>query len=256
MTRKMRRSLIVVMLLALAGHTLAQRRVVVNLPKFDLEPYHFGFILAGNQMQLTWKPVEGYQDILWENKDFGNDLPSSVGNARISEINSQPVPGFAVGIVGNLRLGQYFDLRFIPTLALGDRSIIYKVEPLDKSTIFEIKKSMPSTSVDFPLHLKYRSSRHNNFAAYLIGGGKYSIEMASTKKIMSVTNDVPVKIDRHDLAAEAGAGMDFYTPYFKFGVEAKMSYGILDILVKDQYAYSKSLSRLNNKVFQLAFTFE
>ena len=252
----MRRYLIVVLMITMAGHGFAQRRVVVNLPKFDLEPYHFGFILAANQMQLTWKPVEGFQDILWENKDFGNDLPANVSHARIIEINTQPVPGFAVGIVGNLRLGQYFDMRFIPTLALGDRSIIYKIEPLDKSTAFEIKKSMPSTSVDFPLHIKYRSSRHNNFAAYLIGGGKYSIEMASTKKIQSNNNDVPVKIDRHDLAAEAGAGLDFYTPYFKFGVEAKMSYGILDILVKDQYAYSRSLERLNNKVFQLSFTFE
>lgn len=245
------------LLLTIAGLASAQRRVVMNLPKFDMEPYHFGFILAANQMQLNWKPVDGYQDKIWNKNIDAPDIDYNATNIRISEIQTQPVPGFSVGIVGNLRLSQFFDLRFIPTLALGDRSISYFIEPDgNPANIFEIRKTMPSTSVDFPLHIKWRSSRHNNFAAYILTGGKYSIEMASTKKILSNNNAVPVKIDRHDLAAEAGAGLDFYTPYFKFGVEAKMSYGLLDILVKDQYMYSQALTRLNNKVFQLSLTFE
>ncbi|MBK9292453.1 MAG: outer membrane beta-barrel protein [Bacteroidetes bacterium] len=253
----MRKLLSALLVVLLAGNLAAQRRTVVNLPKFDLEPYHFGFILAANQMQLTWKPVDGYQDMVWDKSSEAPDIDYSATTLKINEIQTKPVPGFSVGIVGNLRLGQFFDLRFIPTLALGDRSISYFIEPVDdKKSIFEIQKTMPSTSVDFPLHLKWRSSRHNNFAAYVLCGGKYSIEMASTKKIQSSNNDVPVKIDRHDLAAEAGAGVDFYTPYFKFGIEAKMSYGLLDILVKDQYMYSQALARLNNKVFQLSFTFE
>ncbi|HMM11862.1 MAG TPA: outer membrane beta-barrel protein [Bacteroidales bacterium] len=253
----MRRYLLGLLIILLTLNGFAQRRTLVNLPKFDMEPYHFGFILALNQMQLTWKPVAGYQEIEWDKNTDAPNIEFNATKLHIADIQSQSIPGFAVGIVGNLRLGQYFDLRFIPTLALGDRSILYNLIPDgDTLKMFKIKKTMPSTTIDFPLHIKYRSSRHNNFAAYVIGGGKYSIEMASTKKIESNNNQEPVKIDRHDLAAEAGVGVDFYTPYFKFGIEAKMSYGLLDILVKDQYMYSRALDRLNNKVFQLSLTFE
>lgn len=246
--------------ISVSSELAAQRRVVINKPKYDLEPYHFGFILAVNQMMLTWKPVDNYQLIQWipeEAKDL--NIPTA-SHFRVMDITSLPVPGFAVGIVGNLRLGNYFDLRFIPTLAFGERYIDYTVEarnitwqPID--TVI-VRKSIPSTTVDFPFHIKYRSKRLNNFAAYVLAGAKYSIEMASTKKVSSANNNVPVKVDRNDFAAEAGVGFDFYTPYFKFGTELKMSYGFKNILVRDEFLYSQALDRINNKVFQLSFTFE
>lgn len=252
--------LIIGFVLILNHQTQAQRRTVVHLPKFDLDPYHFGFILAGNQMMLTWKPVDNYQDLIWT-KSEAPDIDYSAPLFKVDNIISGPVPGFAVGIVGNLRLGNYFDLRFIPTLAFGDRYIDYTIQGLDNDEMpignsFVLRKSLPSTMVDFPLHVKYRSKRLNNFAAYVIAGGKYSIEMASTKKIMSVTGNYPVKIDRNDFSGELGAGFDFYTPYFKFGTELKMSYGIKNSLIKDEFMYSKILNSLHNKVFQLSFTFE
>lgn len=252
--------LLVLFALTISHQAQAQRRTVVHLPKFDLDPYHFGFILAANQMMLTWKPVDNYQEIIWDKND-APDIDYSAQYFRVHNITSGPVPGFAVGIVGNLRLGNYFDLRFIPTLAFGDRYIDYTIQGLNSDyeqigKSFVLRKSLPSTMVDFPLHIKYRSKRLNNFAAYLIAGGKYSIEMASTKRIMSVTGNYPVKIDRNDLSGELGAGFDFYTPYFKFGTELKMSYGIKNVLVRDVFMYSKIINSLNNKVFQLSFTFE
>ena len=190
----------------------------------------------------------------------GGDNIANAEYYKINEISTTPVPGFAVGIVGNLRLANHFDLRFVPTLAFGDRFVDYKVLALSsnqiKLDIIAISKSIPSTTVDFPFHIKYRSKRLNNFAAYVIVGAKYSIEMASTKKVSSANNNVPVKINRNDFMAETGVGFDFYTPYFKFGTELKMSYGLKNILVKDDFMYSQVLDRLNNKVFQLSFTFE
>lgn len=235
----------------------AQRRVVNYLQKYDREPYHFGFILAVNQMNFTWRPIDGYQSIIWEPNDAPDINVAGATQIRIIEITSQPVPGFAVGIVGNLRLGEYFDLRFIPSLAFGERYVNFNIDTNNDSfTDVIIKKSAPSTMVDFPLYIKYRSKRLNNFASYIIAGGKYSLEMASTKKIESANGNFPVKIDRNDFAAEAGVGFDFYTPYFKFGTELKMSYGLKNVLVKDAYLYSRALEKINNKVFQLSFTFE
>lgn len=260
MKNNFRISLLLLGLLILSADSFAQRRVVINNPKYDFDPYHFGFILAVNQMMLTWKPVDNFRDQLYS-KSAGEDL--NIPNAEYYQINGMsttPVPGFAVGIVGNLRLANHFDLRFVPTLAFGERYVDYNVLALNSSAvvfdIIDIRKSIPSTTVDFPFHIKYRSKRLNNFAAYVIVGAKYSIEMASTKKVSSANNNVPVKINRNDFMAETGVGFDFYTPYFKFGTELKMSYGLKNILVKDDFMYSQALDRLNNKVFQLSFTFE
>jgi len=104
--------------------------------------------------------------------------------------------------------------------------------------LMEVRKSNPSTFVEFPLHVKYRSKRLNNAAAYLIGGVNYKLDLASQKKkIVTV-------------------GWDFYTNFFKFGTELKMSYGLSNILLKDNLIYSSSVSSMSNKVFQISFTFE
>ena len=39
------------------------RRVITYLPKYEQEPYHFGFLLAFNEMMYTIKTVENYQNL-------------------------------------------------------------------------------------------------------------------------------------------------------------------------------------------------
>ena len=174
--------------------------------------------------------------------------------------------GFTVGIVGNLRLAKYFDLRFIPSLSFGERKIIYSIVSLQEDpiegTINEVNKIISSTThstfVEFPLHVKYRSKRSHNTAAYLLAGANYKIDMASQKKKYDETNGKPktLNINRHDLAAELGVGFDFYTGYFKLGVELKMSYGLLNVTKDENFMFTNSFENLRNKAFQLSFTFE
>ncbi len=193
----------------------AQSRKVMNLPKYDKEPYHFGFILAMNQMYYMTKPL----------------------------ISTYTSPGFAIGILGNMRLGEYFDMRIIPTLAFGGRELAAVSNP-------DYYYQIPSTFVDLPLHIKYRSKRLNNMAAYVVAGPKYSLDIASTKK----QNQAGFVTYRSDISADVGVGFDFYTNYFKFGTELKMSYGFTNILKKGSELIGTE--QLKNKVFQLSFTFE
>ncbi|NOU47611.1 MAG: outer membrane beta-barrel protein [Bacteroidales bacterium] len=195
--------------------SFAQRRKVMNLPKYDKEAYHFGFILALNQMYYTSKPL----------------------------INTRSTPGFAIGILGNLRLGEYFDFRFIPTLSFGGREVAQLSNP-------DFYYDIPSTFIDFPFNIKYRSKRLNNIAAYLLAGPKYSMDIASTKK----KNLGGFTTHRSDLGFEVGVGFDFYTNYFKFGTEVKMGYGIFNILKSG--SDNIGTDQLRNKIFQLSFTFE
>lgn len=234
---------------------IAQRQKVVNLQKYDLEAYHFGFILAANQMLFSVKPINNHQLKVWPataGPDFASDSLS------LYNVTSTPTPGFTIGIVGNLRLNNNADLRFIPSLAFGERYLDYTILTYrgGQEELINIRKSVASTYVDFPLEVKYRSKRLNNFAAYVLGGVKYSIDLASNKKNNKDNNNVAIKLNKNDFSAELGTGVDFYTNYFKFGIEAKMSYGLTNILVSDGTVYSDGIARLGSKVFQLSFTFE
>lgn len=253
----------------------AQTKGPANLPNYDNEPYHYGFILGYNQMLFSIDYIDNYQNIIHSPDELpASDILTntnalfSESNFRVNDIIPQMTHGFTVGIVGNLRLSRYFDLRLIPTLSFGERKIIYDIVSLQQvdinnpNIIEEVPKSIESvthsTFVEFPLQLKYRSKRHHNSAAYLITGLNYKIDMASQKKNYGENDGKPktINIKRHDLAAEIGAGFDFYTGYFKLGVEIKMSYGLLNVAKNENFLFTNSFDYLRNKCFQLSFTFE
>ena len=155
-------------------------------------------------------------------------------------------------------MGKYTDLRLIPTLTFGERIFNFNIlryrngEPL----FVEVKKSVTSTIVEIPFEVRYKSKRLNNFRMYVLSGIKYSLDLASQKKGESNSNTSNVKLYRNDFSLEVGAGAEFYTEYFKFGVEAKMGYGFRNLRIPEDNIYSGSLESIRSKVFLLSFTFE
>ncbi len=233
-----------------------------NLPDYDYAPYHFGFILALNEMHLTIDPIDELHLQDFESGDADDIIPSP-DNMNILGVDYTSHYGFTVGIVGNLRLGQYADLRFIPSLAFGERIVNFKVARNYQSnnnrqndTVF-LEKRIPSTYIDFPLMLKYKSKRYNNFRSYVIGGMKYSLDLASlSDREEESSNNILMKLAQDDVYAEIGFGFDYYLGFFKFGTEIKMSYSLMDPLIREGNMYTGSIEDLRSKIFQLSFTFE
>lgn len=247
---------VVIFILAFTVDATAQKRKVLNLPTYDEAPYHFGFILGINQMLFTVKPVQDLAFIKWDDPAEFSDI--FVDSVFVYGVTSSPTPGFTIGILGNLRLGKSLDLRFIPSLSFGERILNYEIRAWEDgvSQRIETTKSITSTFVEFPLELKYKSKRLNNIRAYVLVGAAYSLDLAAQKKAQKSGSDVTVKINKNDLLLSAGAGFDFYTGYFKFGVQAKMSYGLNNLIKYEGNIYTNSLESLRSKVFLLSFTFE
>lgn len=244
---------------AFCGKAFAQREKVMNLRNYNQQPYHFGFILAVNQMHFTVKPVDSLPFIKWT----GTQLPEdpdliNIDYAQILSLNSKPTPGFTIGILGSLLLHKYIDMRFTPSLSFGERVLTYDILTVsgDDSSRFSVDKNITSTLVEFPLDFKYRSKRLNNFDAYVMLGVNYTLDLASQKKAEKNSNTTTVKINKSDFVVDVGAGVDFYTQYFKFGVELKMGYGLINLIKKEDNLYTNSIESLNSKLFQLSFTFE
>jgi hypothetical protein len=107
------------------------------------------------------------------------------------------------------------------------------------------------------LLFKYKSERAGNFRAYLIGGAKYSLDMASQKDINStLVKDILVKIDDTDFLAVFGIGFDLYLTYFKFSPEITYSFGLKNLLIQENNVLTKPIDRLTSKIIQISFNFE
>lgn len=267
--------LVVGFLLVLIPQSLmAQKNKPMNLKNYDNEPYHFGFILAVNQMSYVFNYIDNYPMLPHAPSEYPNTADVNYNTSAtyyMRSIESSQQPGFTVGVVGNLRLGRYFDLRLIPSLSFGTRTIKYHIfkEMPSGSAVPSLdilqEKSILSTFVEFPLHVKYRAKRLNNVSAYLLAGGNFKIDLASQKKNqIDVTNAQGqqetvidnIKVKKSDIALEIGTGFDFYNSYFKLGIEIKMSFGLLNILDSQNLIYDSSIETLHNRTLQLSLTFE
>ncbi len=244
----------------------AQRRAIHYLPNYENEPYHFGFLIAYNQMMYTVKTIEDYQNQPLPADSWPNG-PYSIPNTKnlyVYNIETHQTPGFTVGIIGSKRLGRYFDLRFIPSLSFSERRMNYDVVVESLTGERETKtftKSIGTTFVEFPLNIKYRSKRYNNIGAYVFAGINPKIDLASQKdnKMTDAQgnefiNNLVTK--RFDCAAEIGTGFDIYNQWFKMGIELKMSYGFLNIMKGEAFIYTAPIDQLRNKLFQLSLIFE
>ncbi|MBI9037843.1 MAG: PorT family protein [Bacteroidales bacterium] len=240
----------------LSVETYAQRNSVQNLPRRDYEKIHFGFVLGANQMFFSIKPYNNFSQIVYDST-YKFD-PIICDSLKIYSIESTPTYGFTVGIVSNLRLGKYFDLRFVPSLLFGERYIEYTFHCYkdNKQIDEDFKTNISSTFISLPFTLKYKSKRLNNLRGYVFSGVNFVIDLASNAKKKQNNEDIQIRLKKNDMMLEFGAGFDFYTPFFKFGTEIKIGYGMNDILIRERNVFSAGIDRMNSKIFQLSFTFE
>jgi len=209
-----------------------------NLPNYYNAHLHFGFTIGVNRANFIIQPVQHFE--LFDS---------------LKSIESVHKPGFNLGIVSELMLHKYITLRFIPNLSFVERSLQYSFAGHD--TIVR-KKTIESTFLNFPIDLKLRSKRIENFGAYILAGGSYSLDLASKSKTETSTkiNEQIVKLKRDDFSYEFGAGAEFYLEYFKFAIEGKLSIGTQNVLIKDNTIFSNSVDKLNSKIFLVSITFE
>jgi hypothetical protein len=224
------------------GLLCAQESSNDNLAKYYHHKLHFGFTLGVNKADFIIHPIKNLYLL-----------------DTLKTVRSKSNYGFNIGIITEYAITEYLCIRFVPDLSFAARSLEYTfVTPHDTSRkTASVNKLVESTFIDFPLDLKLRSKRLHDFAACILVGGKYSIDLASQKNV--ATNgqqEAIVKLRKNDWGLNVGCGADFFLPYFKFGIEIKYTYGFKDLIVHDDYIYSKAIEKLNTKMLLISFTFE
>jgi len=210
--------------------TSAQR----NFSHYDEKPLHFGFLVGINSSGFAIS----LDDVVLERDDSLRYVRSGHG------------PGFQLGVVSDFRLAEHAALRFTPTLMFLQRDMYYSYTRPGS----DLRKSVQMANLDMPLLFKWRSDRIRNYRMYVVGGFKYSIDMASQERVV---DDVErVKLKRHDYSFDVGVGMDLYFPFFKMSPELRFSQGIRNTLVSEKHIYSAPLDALLGRTIILSFHFE
>lgn len=208
-----------------------------NLPKLDQQIAHFGYSLGLNTMDFTIIP----------SADFLHNMDT----VYAVEINRYI--GFNINMIANLRLTDHLNVRFLPGLNFGQRNIDYKIKRADGYRRHSMM--IESTFLDFPLLLKYKAQRLNNFRPYIIGGGSVRVDMAAQRRIRPEERP-KIRLRPFNAYYEVGIGTDFFLEYFMFAVEIKACWGIINNVVYDNTQYTNFYERLNSRMVFLSFHFE
>jgi Outer membrane protein beta-barrel domain len=209
-----------------------------NVSWYDDKILHFGFSVGFNTMDFNITPSQA-------NMKKDSLYPS------VAILN----PGINIQIITDFRPARFFDIRFLPGVSFGQRTIrFYKDQVLVNA-----QQRLESSFLEFPLLLKFKGTRLNNVRPYVVGGINFRYDLAG-KKQYDEDKPIYVRLQRADLYYEFGPGLDFYLPYFKLSVELKVSTGTRDILVHDPAnlhpEYSNAIQKMRSQIWIVAFHFE
>ena len=96
-------------MLSLPVALFAQQEKVKNQPYVDNKLFHLGFHVGLHA-----------QDMILTHSGANTN-----GEVWFAEIPSYS-PGFSVGVIGDMYLNPYFNLRFTPTINFGDKKFVFK----------------------------------------------------------------------------------------------------------------------------------
>jgi len=201
-----------------------------NYRSFQSKAYYFG---------LTF----GYN-----NSNFSIDYSrNAILNDSFKIVESTPGAGLNVSMIANMKLGEYFDFRFLPGFSFVD----HKFQYVTTFSSTPQTRNIESVLVQAPFQIRYKSDPFHDMRVFVLAGVKYTYDVASNARIRQEQAVRTVLLSPHDFAVEVGGGFQFFFPFFIFSPELKYSQGLGNVLI-----YNNSLEQTNvvEKVLTRTFT--
>ncbi len=212
-----------------------------HLNTFDTRKFHYGIQVGYTQSKFDLQYSE--QDTLRQ---------------TILGTTSYYSPGFHINIIGDMRLGDWFNIRLLPGITLISRDMSYVWSDSYTATHwkYDTRRTVESVYGEVPIELKFRAKRYGNFRPYLTAGGVWGFDFASLRKNKNNNDESIIRLNPMDLRYTYGVGFDIFLRYVKFAVELRMAFGLVDLRVEDNDYYTQSVTKLLSRTFMLSFTFE
>ena len=220
--------------LSLGQPVMAQfnEKPILNLQNEDKKFLNWGYFLGFNQYDFKF--------------EYKNDLPDILVSKSF---------GFNVGLIGEMRINEFLDLRFEPGLFYTLRELGFPGFSSENEAIREVR----STYINFPLLLKVSTRRLGNWKPFVIGGAGMAINLGSNEDSLDDNSSGTFRMKRQVFNYELGFGIDFYLEYFKFSPSIRGVFAISDELVPDNdpnSPWTGNIDALRTRGIFVNFTFE
>lgn len=204
---------------------------IIQQENFDKQRVHWGYFLGFSSYGYKFDYLTDGQDV---------------------EVNK--TTGFNVGLVGNLRLNEYFDLRFEPGFYATQRNLIFPNIEDSVDRLREVK----AANLHFPLLLKYSSLRTGNIRPFLVGGVSSTLNLGSNAKAPDDNYSNRFRVRTWTQNFEIGFGVDLYLEYFKFSPSIRGVFGLNDELIRDNdpnSPWTGNVESMKTRAVFINFTF-
>lgn len=191
--------------------SIFSKNPVRHLETWQQQPLYFGFFLGVNSYDFKF--------------DYKNE---------IEDIQVQKTTGFNVGLVADLRLQEYINLRFEPGLYYTKRILNYPTShfsfvPKASDTIREVN----STYIHLPLLLKFSALRTGNIRPFILGGVSTTLNLSSNSKSTDDNLGQRFRVKAWSPNYELGFGIDIFSEYFIFSPSIRGVFSLKDELIRD-----------------------
>lgn len=228
-------SILLFLMFFIAGFCQKNNTKIENLQNFDKQKLHFGYFIGFNQYnyKLDYKI----------NPNYATWIEESIG------IN--------IGLIGDLRINEYINLRFEPGLHTNKLNLRFN-ERSKFTQNSDTIRSVKSSYIHIPLLIKLSTKRLDNFRPYLIGGVSTSFNLSSNQNSPEDNKNNVFRLKANNLYYELGFGIDFYLQYFKFSPSIRGVFSLKDELVPDDDVASPwtgNIENLSTRGFFINLTF-
>jgi hypothetical protein len=207
------------------------RDPIINLENFQKKRVYYGYYLGFNSY------------------DFKVDYKTVTSDILIKKST-----GFNVGVVGDLKLQEYINLRFEPGLYYTKRDLYYPNFTKSGDALREVN----STYIHFPLLLKFSSLRTGNIRPYAVGGLSATLNLSSNSKLMDDNLEQRFRVKAWTTNYELGFGIDLFSEYFIFSPSVRGVFGLNDELIRDKdpnSPWTSNIESLKTRAVLINFTF-
>lgn len=212
-------------LATLSIDSYAKKDGVINMEDHDHKLYYFGLNFGINTSAFRIR-----QNEMFTQTDSIKSMQPGWG------------PGFHVGLMASIRLSNFVDFRFVPSVTFAEK----KLTITSKSDIINTN-TIESIYLQLPLQFKFKSDRLNNFRFYGLLGGRFDYDLAANAN--SRKADELIRVKPIDIAGEIGFGLEFYYPNFIIAPEIKISQGFLNEHYHDNTIFISNLvDRINTRM--------
>ncbi|WP_242202297.1 type IX secretion/gliding motility protein PorT/SprT [Aestuariivivens insulae] len=182
-------------------------------------------------------------------------------NQDLRDIYVKRSPGFSVGLIGNLRINNFLDLRLEPGLIITTRELHYSKTYFSGVSYnnSDLMREVKSTYIHIPLLVKFSAKRINNFKPFIVGGVSTALNLSSNQDNPNDNSNGQFRSKKNTLFYEMGFGIDFYLYNFKFTPSIRGVFGINDELVRDKdpnSPWTNNITNMKTRGVFLNFTFQ